>query len=125
MFAMIESYKNILTEDDSHASGSQPSFCYMLGRENSHHNSTRYVNDTMSNVTTACIPVSSDVSRTCSKLSLSCRQHVPSSSFQPHLNSRVFINSIVIAVTGVIGYTLAGSLITVVGKKKLMGEMPT
>lgn len=43
-------------------------------------------------------------------------------SFQPHLNSRVFINSIVIAVTGVIGYTLAGSLITVVGKKKLMGK---
>jgi hypothetical protein len=39
------------------------------------------------------------------------------------LNSRVFINSIVIAVTGVIGYTLAGSLITVIGKKKLMGKV--
>lgn len=39
------------------------------------------------------------------------------------LNSKVFINSIVIAVTGVIGYTLAGTLITVVGKKKLIGEI--
>ncbi|XP_076294718.1 synaptic vesicle glycoprotein 2C isoform X2 [Lasioglossum baleicum] len=36
------------------------------------------------------------------------------------LNARVFINSIVIATTGVVGYTLAGSLITVVGKKKLI-----
>lgn len=42
--------------------------------------------------------------------------------FQAELNSRVFINSIVIVVTGVIGYTLAGSLITVIGKKKLMGK---
>ena len=37
------------------------------------------------------------------------------------LNSKVFINSIVIATTGVVGYTLAGSLITVIGKKKLIG----
>jgi len=42
--------------------------------------------------------------------------------FQAELNSRVFINSIVIATTGVIGYTLAGTLITVIGKKKLMGK---
>lgn len=45
--------------------------------------------------------------------------------FQVELNSKVFINSIVIAVTGVIGYTLAGTLITVVGKKKLIGEIST
>jgi len=38
------------------------------------------------------------------------------------LNSKVFINSIVIAVTGVIGYTVAGSLITMIGKRKLMGK---
>jgi len=38
------------------------------------------------------------------------------------LNSRVFINSIVIAMTGVVGYTVAGSLITVIGKRKLMGK---
>lgn len=43
--------------------------------------------------------------------------------FQAELNSRVFINSIVIAVTGIIGYTLAGTLITVIGKKKLMGKI--
>ncbi|XP_014475721.1 PREDICTED: synaptic vesicle glycoprotein 2B [Dinoponera quadriceps] len=92
LFAMIESYKNNLLKDDKHALGLQPSFCYMLGQEKSHHNSTRYVNETMDKV--ACVP--------------------------PHLNSRVFINSIVIAVTSVIGYTLAGSLITIVGKKKLM-----
>ncbi|XP_043269117.1 synaptic vesicle glycoprotein 2B-like isoform X2 [Venturia canescens] len=36
------------------------------------------------------------------------------------LNSTVYINSIVIALTGVIGYTLAGTIINAVGKKKLM-----
>jgi len=40
------------------------------------------------------------------------------------MNSQVFINSIVIAITSVIGYTLGGTLITVVGKKKLMGKIP-
>ncbi|XP_011136258.1 synaptic vesicle glycoprotein 2B isoform X1 [Harpegnathos saltator] len=95
LFAMIESYKNTVERDAlGHALGLQPSFCYMLGKEKSQHNSTRYVNETMDNVAAACV--------------------------SPYLNSRVFVNSIVIAVTGVVGYTLAGSLITVVGKKKLM-----
>ncbi|XP_029664933.1 synaptic vesicle glycoprotein 2B-like isoform X2 [Formica exsecta] len=93
LFAMIESYKSTLMKDDDHVSGLQPSFCYMLGQEKSYLNSTRYVNET-SNSTVACVPA--------------------------ELNSRVFINSIVIAVTGVIGYTLAGNLITIIGKKKLM-----
>ncbi|XP_011872585.1 PREDICTED: synaptic vesicle glycoprotein 2B-like isoform X2 [Vollenhovia emeryi] len=93
LFAMIESYKNTLMKNDSHVSGLQPSFCYMLGQEQSYLNSTQYINETMSN-STVCIPA--------------------------ELNSRVFINSIVIAVTGVIGYTIAGSLITVIGKRKLM-----
>ncbi|XP_028049503.1 synaptic vesicle glycoprotein 2B isoform X2 [Monomorium pharaonis] len=93
LFAMIESYKSTLMKNDSHISGLQPSFCYMLGQEKSHLNLTQYVSKT-SNFTVVCVPA--------------------------ELNSRVFINSIVIAMTGVIGYTLAGSLITMVGKKKLM-----
>ncbi|XP_072747274.1 synaptic vesicle glycoprotein 2B isoform X2 [Anoplolepis gracilipes] len=94
LFAMIESYKSTLMKNDKRISGLQPSFCYMLGQEKSHLNSTQYVNETINNSTVACVPA--------------------------ELNSQVFINSIVIAVTGVIGYTLAGTLITVVGKKKLM-----
>ncbi|XP_011161791.1 synaptic vesicle glycoprotein 2B isoform X2 [Solenopsis invicta] len=93
LFAMIESYKSTLMKNDNHISGLQPSFCYMLGQEKSHLNSTQYA-ETLSNSTVVCVPA--------------------------ELNSRVFINSIVIAVTGVIGYTVAGSLITVVGKRKLM-----
>lgn len=93
LFAMIESYKNNLMKNDNHVSGLQPSFCYMLGQEKAYVNLTHY-NGTMSNATSVCVPA--------------------------ELNARVFINSIVIAVTGVIGYTLAGTLITVVGKKKLM-----
>ncbi|XP_011700162.1 PREDICTED: synaptic vesicle glycoprotein 2B-like isoform X2 [Wasmannia auropunctata] len=94
LFAMIESYKSTLMKDDSHVTGLQPSFCYMLGQEKSLLNSTHYANENMGNVTTVCV--------------------------HAELNSRVFINSIVIAVTGVIGYTMAGSLITVIGKRKLM-----
>ncbi|KAH0955379.1 hypothetical protein HN011_005460 [Eciton burchellii] len=94
LFAMIESYKSNLMKDGNRISGLQSSFCYILSHQKSYHvNSSRY-NETTSNATTICI--------------------------QADLNSRVFINSIVIAVTGVIGYTLAGSLITVIGKKKLM-----
>ncbi|KAL0125810.1 hypothetical protein PUN28_004699 [Cardiocondyla obscurior] len=94
LFAMIESYKSTLMKNDSHVSSFQPSFCYMLGQEQSYLNSTQYSNASTSNSTTICVPA--------------------------ELNSTVFINSIVIAVTGVIGYTIAGSLITVVGKRKLM-----
>ncbi|KYN15464.1 Synaptic vesicle glycoprotein 2B [Trachymyrmex cornetzi] len=94
LFAMIENYKNTVMKDDNHISGLQPSFCYMLGQEESYLKSMHYANNTIGNSTTVCVPV--------------------------ELNSRVFINSIVIAVTGVIGYTVAGSLITVVGKRKLM-----
>ncbi|XP_018050399.1 PREDICTED: synaptic vesicle glycoprotein 2B-like [Atta colombica] len=94
LFAMIENYKNTVMKDDNHISGLQPSFCYMLGQEESYLNSTYYANNTIGNSTAVCVPA--------------------------ELNSRVFINSIVIAMTGVIGYTVAGSLITVVGKRKLM-----
>ncbi|XP_026824630.1 synaptic vesicle glycoprotein 2C isoform X1 [Ooceraea biroi] len=93
LFAMIESYKSNLMKGDNRVSGLQSSFCYMLGQEKAYVNRTHY-NETINNVTATCVPA--------------------------ELNSRVFINSIVIAVTGVIGYTLAGTLITVVGKKKLM-----
>ncbi|KAG7204447.1 hypothetical protein KM043_004883 [Ampulex compressa] len=92
LFAMIESYKANHTMVS--VSGRQPSFCHMLGQERTNNSSAvSFVNHTLSEITT-CTP--------------------------PELNSRVFINSIVIAVTGVIGYTLAGTLITAVGKKKLM-----
>ncbi|XP_029154917.1 synaptic vesicle glycoprotein 2B-like isoform X1 [Nylanderia fulva] len=94
LFVMIESYKRNLMKNDSHISGVQPSFCYMLVQEESYLNSTRYVNKMMNNDTFTCVPA--------------------------ELNAQVFINSIVIAVTGVIGYTLAGTLISVIGKKKLM-----
>ncbi|XP_051159609.1 synaptic vesicle glycoprotein 2C-like isoform X3 [Leptopilina boulardi] len=36
------------------------------------------------------------------------------------VNSTVYINSIVIALTGVVGYSLASSLVTIIGKRKLM-----
>ncbi|XP_018343474.1 PREDICTED: LOW QUALITY PROTEIN: synaptic vesicle glycoprotein 2B-like [Trachymyrmex septentrionalis] len=94
LFAMIENYKNTVMKDDNHISGLQRSFCYMLDQEESYLNSTYYANNTIGNSTAVCVPV--------------------------ELNSRVFINSIVIAMTGVIGYTVAGSLITVVGKRQLM-----
>lgn len=38
------------------------------------------------------------------------------------VNSTVYINSIVIALTGVVGYSLASSLVTIIGKRKLMGK---
>lgn len=59
LFAMIESYKNTLAEDDKDALGLQPSFCYMLGQEKSRRNSTRDVNETIAvNVAVSCVPVS-------------------------------------------------------------------
>ncbi|XP_047348212.1 synaptic vesicle glycoprotein 2B-like isoform X3 [Vespa velutina] len=92
LFSLIESYKvNHVLKDQM---GSQPSFCYMLNSpEKSNDNVTIIVNSTVEAVV-ACVST--------------------------ELNSTVFVNSIVIALTGVIGYTLAGTLITVVGKKKLM-----
>ncbi|XP_018392665.1 PREDICTED: synaptic vesicle glycoprotein 2B-like isoform X1 [Cyphomyrmex costatus] len=95
LFAMIENYKStVMKKNNNHMSGLQPSFCYMLTQEKSYLNSTHYANNIISNSTAVCVPA--------------------------ELNSRVFINSIVIAITGVIGYTVAGSLITVIGKRKLM-----
>ncbi|XP_067209319.1 synaptic vesicle glycoprotein 2B-like isoform X2 [Linepithema humile] len=94
LFAMIESYKSTLMKNDKRVLGFQPSFCYMLGQEKAYLNATRYINETLSNATAVCVPA--------------------------ELNSRVFINSIVIAMTGIIGYILAGTLITIIGKKKLM-----
>ncbi|KAG5311058.1 SV2B protein, partial [Acromyrmex insinuator] len=94
LFAMIENYKNTVRKDDNHILGLQPSFCYMLDQEESYLNSMYYANNTIGNSMAVCVSA--------------------------ELNSRVFINSIVIAMTGVIGYIIAGSLITVVGKRKLM-----
>ncbi|KAL2733928.1 synaptic vesicle glycoprotein 2B-like isoform X4 [Vespula squamosa] len=92
LFSLIESYKVSHVLKDQ--MGSQPSFCYMLNSpEKSNDNVTVIVNSTAEAVV-ACVST--------------------------ELNSTVFVNSIVIALTGVIGYTLAGTLITVVGKKKLM-----
>lgn len=63
LFAMIESYKSTFMKNDNHVSGLQSSFCYML--EKSSLNSTRYVNETISNDPVACVPVSylSDVNK--------------------------------------------------------------
>ncbi|XP_076644721.1 synaptic vesicle glycoprotein 2B isoform X2 [Halictus rubicundus] len=93
LFSMMEHFKN------NHAklnyTSSQPRFCYMLGQQPANSNSsTSFANETLDAASLVCIPAV--------------------------LNARVFINSIVIATTGVVGYTLAGSLITVVGKKKLI-----
>ncbi|KAF3430718.1 hypothetical protein E2986_09690 [Frieseomelitta varia] len=92
LFTMMEQFKN---DDLKHEySSSQPRFCYMLGQQGTSYNSsTSFINETL-NVAHTCVPA--------------------------ELNSKVFINSIVIATTSVVGYTLAGTLITVVGKKKLI-----
>ncbi|CAD1469208.1 unnamed protein product, partial [Heterotrigona itama] len=93
LFTMMEQFKNDYLKHEY--SSSQPRFCYMLGQQQgtSHNSSTSFTNETL-NVAHACVPA--------------------------ELNSKVFINSIVIATTGVVGYTLAGTLITVIGKKKLI-----
>ncbi|XP_076163004.1 synaptic vesicle glycoprotein 2B isoform X2 [Ptiloglossa arizonensis] len=92
LFTMMEHFKNNHTKMEY--SNTQPRFCYMLGqRQTNHSSSASFINETV-DVVHECIPAV--------------------------LNSRVFINSIVIATTGVIGYTLAGTLITVIGKKKLI-----
>ncbi|OAD61788.1 Synaptic vesicle glycoprotein 2C, partial [Eufriesea mexicana] len=92
LFTMMEHFKNDYTKTEY--SSSQPRFCYMLGQRQANHSSSiSFVNETI-NATHTCIPA--------------------------ELNSKVFINSIVIATTGVVGYTVAGTLITVVGKKKLI-----
>lgn len=92
LFTMMENFKHDYTKHDYLSS--QPRFCYMLGQQQTNHTSSAsFLHETL-NITHTCVPV--------------------------ELNSRVFINSIVIATTGVVGYTLAGTLITVVGKKKLI-----
>ncbi|KOX69091.1 Synaptic vesicle glycoprotein 2C [Melipona quadrifasciata] len=93
LFTMMEHFKHDYLKHEY--SSSQPRFCYMLGQQQgtSHNSSTSFTNETL-NVAHTCVPA--------------------------ELNSKVFINSIVIATTGVIGYTLAGTLITVIGKKKLI-----
>ncbi|XP_043489592.1 synaptic vesicle glycoprotein 2B-like [Polistes fuscatus] len=92
LFSLIESYKINHVEKD-HVD-SRPSFCYIFNTtENNNDNVTTFVNTTVATVVD-CVST--------------------------ELNSTVFVNSIVIALTGIIGYTLAGSLITIVGKKKLM-----
>ncbi|XP_078036354.1 synaptic vesicle glycoprotein 2B isoform X2 [Augochlora pura] len=93
LFSMMEYFKHNHAKIDY--SSSQPRFCYMLGQEPANSSSTTsFANETLSAATEVCIPAV--------------------------LNAKVFINSIVISTTGVVGYTLAGSLITVVGKKKLI-----
>ncbi|CAL7938600.1 unnamed protein product [Xylocopa violacea] len=92
LFTMMEHFKDDYMKHEYLSS--QPRFCYMLGQRQTNHSfASSFVNETF-NVTHPCIPA--------------------------ELNSKVFINSIVIATTGVVGYTLAGTLITVVGKKKLI-----
>lgn len=92
LFTMMEHFKKEYADDENF--GSQPRFCYMLGqRKENGSTADSLVNSTLS-VADNCIPA--------------------------ELNSKVFINSIVIAITGVVGYTLAGSLITVIGKRKLI-----
>ncbi|XP_034181240.2 synaptic vesicle glycoprotein 2B isoform X1 [Osmia lignaria lignaria] len=91
LFTMMEHFKNDYAKQEYVSS--QPRFCYMLGQDANHSSSMSFVNET-ANLAHKCIPA--------------------------ELNSTVFINSIVIATTGVVGYTLAGSLITVIGKKKLI-----
>ncbi|XP_076761727.1 synaptic vesicle glycoprotein 2B [Xylocopa sonorina] len=92
LFTMMEHFKNDYSKQEY--INSEPRVCYMLGQRQTNHSFTSsFVNETL-NVTHTCIPA--------------------------ELNSKVFINSIVIATTGVVGYTLAGTLITVVGKKKLI-----
>ncbi|CAK9823778.1 Synaptic vesicle glycoprotein 2B [Anthophora retusa] len=93
LFTMMEHFKNDYMKHEKLSS--QPRFCYMLGQRSTTNDtsSNSFLNETL-NVAQTCIP--------------------------PELNSKVFINSIVIATTGVVGYTLAGTLITVVGKKKLI-----
>nr|XP_012141523.1 PREDICTED: synaptic vesicle glycoprotein 2C-like isoform X1 [Megachile rotundata] len=92
LFTMMEHFKHDYMKQEY--SSSQPRFCYMLGQQQSNHSSFSSFKNETSNVAHECIPA--------------------------ELNSTVFINSIVIATTGVVGYTLAGSLITVIGKKKLI-----
>ncbi|XP_011300580.1 synaptic vesicle glycoprotein 2B isoform X2 [Fopius arisanus] len=93
LFAMIETY------EASHPVGSDeefPSICVMLEQTNTTVdtiNKHNFINNTIE-MEKICAPVV--------------------------LNSTVYLNSIVIAVTGVIGYALAGSLINCAGKKKLM-----
>ncbi|XP_076231040.1 synaptic vesicle glycoprotein 2B [Calliopsis andreniformis] len=91
LFTMMEHFKSNYTKADY--SSTQPRFCYMLGQRQANNSSATILDET-SNVAHACIPAV--------------------------LNAKVFINSIVIAMTGVLGYTLAGTLITVVGKRKLI-----
>lgn len=90
LFAMMEHFKSNYAK--SEYTNTQPRFCYMLGQRQA-NSSSSLMNETLS-VGHACIP--------------------------SVLNSKVFINSIVISITGVIGYTLAGTLITVVGTRKLI-----
>ncbi|KZC12040.1 Synaptic vesicle glycoprotein 2C, partial [Dufourea novaeangliae] len=92
LFTMMEHFKSNYTKVEY--SSTQPRFCYMLGQRQSNSSSSgSFVNETL-RVAQPCIPTV--------------------------LNAKVFINSIVIATTGVVGYTLAGTLITVVGKRKLI-----
>ncbi|XP_026670925.1 synaptic vesicle glycoprotein 2B isoform X2 [Ceratina calcarata] len=92
LFTMMEQFKKEYVDDEHF--DSQPRFCYMLGqRKDNGSSSNSFVNETLS-IADNCIPA--------------------------EFNSKVFINSIVIAITGVVGYTLAGSLITVIGKRKLI-----
>ncbi|XP_044018646.1 synaptic vesicle glycoprotein 2B-like isoform X2 [Aphidius gifuensis] len=91
LFAMIETYE---ASHPDKTSESYPSICVMLETTNT---TFQYINNTL-NATLQkeefCAPVV--------------------------LNATVYLNSIVIALTGVIGYTLAGSLINCVGTKRLM-----
>ncbi|XP_046420410.1 synaptic vesicle glycoprotein 2C-like isoform X2 [Neodiprion fabricii] len=91
LFAMIETYEKL---HPTSASEVKPTMCYML-------DATKYLEKNLTdatNITTSAEPA--------------CTQMI--------LDSTVYMNSMIIALTGVIGYTIAGSLINAVGKQKLM-----
>ncbi|XP_034948242.1 synaptic vesicle glycoprotein 2B-like isoform X2 [Chelonus insularis] len=91
LFAMIETYQyNHPVKEDGHLE----SICSMLEYSNSTLETGNKKNISLTIVDKVCAPVI--------------------------LNSAVYLNSMVIALTGVIGYTLAGFFINCVGKKKLM-----
>lgn len=90
LFAMIETYEKLHPVSASEIS---PTMCHIL-------DATKHANRSfaLANGTTDSTPV--------------CTEMI--------LDGAVYTNSIIIALTGVIGYTMAGSLINAVGKQKLM-----
>ncbi|XP_048512481.1 synaptic vesicle glycoprotein 2C-like isoform X2 [Athalia rosae] len=94
LFAMIETYETMHAPISS--SQAHPSVCHMLDiTKHSDRNVTTVItNGTISTI----VPV--------------CTEMV--------LDATVYVNSIIVALTGIIAYTMAGSLVNAIGRKKLM-----